>query len=583
MTVEDVLDYRSQHATITTDPATIAKFIRSKGRRVIFCTYRSAPILIDVIASTKQIIDFAVFDEAHHIAGSYEKQATALLNDNQIQIRKRLFMTATPRILVDIQDAIVFAGMDDATLFGEVAYTLSFREALDLNILVDYQVIAAVVTEEDLESIDITESRREKIVLAAISKSIQSCELKRGLTFHTSIADATRFSHLLRELLSKDTYVNTLNSSHSQNHRAQVLSNVKSSEHSILTNVRILGEGFDFSALDYIVFVDPKNSPVDIVQNIGRIMRKHEEKDIGTIVLPILIENISGSEGYQIESSRYSPIFRIASALGSIDGVFSALLGTSSHRNPQNDNTVRLFMNSHIKVIGINSSDRVLIQSLEEKIRLYIVAGSGRGFRRNEMLKKLNAFCQTHNRLPSRLKPEELLLFNFVSSFYTPEVSPELKAILKPIIDTYRTQKIDRNLPIEDQFKIFESWVRENRRFPYNGPGGSKQSIKELFEDNSMTMTDEEQYMRQWIYNRAPKKLTPDLKEKLANLRQWVTEVSPTTSQLVKQHNLGYGASALKEKLISLGVDPFFSLPIKGSKILWDMTKVRNALNLPNM
>jgi len=533
------------------------------------------------MVSTNRFIDLAIFDEAHRVAGSYEKSATKILNHKSIKIRKWLFMTATPKILVNRKDAIYFAGMDDVSQFGEVAYTLSFREAVDRNILVDYQLIAATVTEDDLDAIDIKTPRKDKIALAAISKAVSSYGLKKGITFHGSIADAKGFSVLLRENLSSDTYVDTLNASHNSRHRSKVISQVKLSKQSVLTNVRILGEGFDFSALDYIVFVDPKHSPVDIVQNIGRVMRKHKEKVMGTIVIPIMIEKSSKEDGYRIDSSRFSSIFRIASALGSIDTMFAYLLSHTSNSDLRKGSAIQKFMNDRIKVIGIDSVNKDLIKTIEERIKLYIIVGSKREFNRVEMLKKLTIFCEKHNRLPSRLKPEELSLFNFVGYVYIPDVSPETKALIQPFIDKYRTQKMNRNLPVEDQFDIFETWVRQNKRFPYNGAGGSQLHIKELFKTNGMIMTDEELYMRKWLYHRAPKKLTRELKERMSDLREWVAEVSPTTSQIVKRFNLDNSASALKTKLDDLGVEPHFCLPFKGSKILWDIAKVRIALNLP--
>ena len=120
------------------------------------------------MAQTDITIDLAVFDEAHRVAGSYEKKATALLDNQKIGISKRLFMTATPRILKNDQDAIIFAGMDDASQFGEVAYTLTFREAVDRKILVDYQLVVAAVTQDDLNTINATKSKKERIALAAI-------------------------------------------------------------------------------------------------------------------------------------------------------------------------------------------------------------------------------------------------------------------------------------------------------------------------------------------------------------------------------------------------------------------------------
>lgn len=240
-------------------------------------------------------------------------------------------------------------------------------------------------------------------------------------------------------------------------------------------------------------------------------------------------------------------------------------------------NDLKLFADRHIKVIGIDSSDKKLLASLEKKIRLYVVAGSGREFHCEEMLEELKTFCEKHNRLPSRLKVEELHLFNFVSAYYNPDVSAERKALIKPFIDKFRTQKIDRGLPIEEQFDIFEAWIRDNRRFPYNGLGGSMESQKRLFEENGMTLTDEELYIRQWLNNRAPKKLTPALKQRLVDLRKWVTTVSPTTSQLVKVHGYRGRASDIKAKLLKLGVEPFFCAPTTNAKILWNIDEVRQA------
>ena len=569
-----------QHVETTTDPTSIAKFINSRGRRTIFCTYKSVPTLIDAMVSTNRFIDLAIFDEAHRVAGSYEKTATKILNHESIKIRKWLFMTATPKILVNRKDSIYLAGMDDASLFGKVAYTLTFREALDSNILVDYQVVASIVTEADLEDIGITKSRTENIALAAISKAIQLCELKNGITFHSTIAGAVGFSTLLREYIAPETYVNTLNATHTSKHRSEVISQVKLCKQSILTNVRILGEGYDFSALDYVVFVDPKHSPVDIVQNIGRVMRKHKDKDMGTIIIPIMIEKSINEDDFRIDSSRFSSIFHVASAIGSIDTMFAALLSHTSNGSFRADKKIQQFINDRIKVIGIDSVNKKVIKTLEEKIKQYIIVGSRREFKRDEMLKKLKRFCEKHNRLPSRTKPEELSLSTFVYLVHNKNVPPETKGLIQPFIDKYRTQKINKNLSVEEQFDIFEAWVRQHKRFPYSGSVGSKQHKKDLLEANGMTLTDEEYNMQIWLHARFPKKQTPKLKKRMSDLRKWVKEVCPSTSQIKKMFNIRCGAHLLKKRLDDLGVEPHFCYPFSGGKVLWDIEKVRTALNL---
>jgi hypothetical protein len=311
-------------------------------------------------------------------------------------------------------------------------------------------------------------------------------------------------------------------------------------------------------------------------------MRKHEEKDMGIIVVPIFVKNSSNVDDCQIDTSKFSSIFRIASCLGSIDAMFATLLdyGSNSNFRRQTDFNVRQFMSDHIKVVGIDPVDKEYVKSMEEKIKLLFVTGSKREFNNELMLRKLKKFCETHNRLPSRVKPEELSLFYFTSLVHVQTASPETKAMIQPIVDKFGTKKID--LPIEDQFSILEKWVRENKRFPYYGYGRSKQSRKELFEAKGMTITDEELYLRQWMtYKIANKKFTPELKERLSDLKEWVSEVSPTIAQLVKKHNLCSSSSALKQKLVKLGVEPHYCSPGNRPTVLWDIEKVRAALNLP--
>jgi len=82
----------------------------------------------------------------------------------------------------------------------------------------------------------------------------------------------------LSKVLGDDVYVDTLHGVHKAEHRTRVLNKLRTSDQAIVTNVRVLGEGFDLDALDFVVIVDPKSSPIDIVQNIGRVMRKGQKR-----------------------------------------------------------------------------------------------------------------------------------------------------------------------------------------------------------------------------------------------------------------------------------------------------------------
>ena len=149
---------------VTTDPDAIAAFLRGPGRRVVFATYASSARIAD--AQDDPVIpafDLVVADEAHRIAGVVntgihrERDLRVVLGPDRIRASRRLFATATPRVYgpatraaFDQLEDVDVASMDDHTLFGTVAHRLWFRAAVDLGVLTDYQLVAVLVTDEEV-------------------------------------------------------------------------------------------------------------------------------------------------------------------------------------------------------------------------------------------------------------------------------------------------------------------------------------------------------------------------------------------------------------------------------------------------
>jgi predicted helicase len=142
---------------VTTDPADIARFLRARGRRVIFGTYASSARIAEAQALSRvPRFDLVVADEAHRVAGittrgnAKERDIRVVLDGERIRARRRLFATATPRVygpaargrFADRED-IEFVSMDDPEHFGVQAHELWFRRAVELKRLVDYRLLVA--------------------------------------------------------------------------------------------------------------------------------------------------------------------------------------------------------------------------------------------------------------------------------------------------------------------------------------------------------------------------------------------------------------------------------------------------------
>ena len=136
---------------VTTDPAEISTFLRRRGRRVVFSTYQSSPQIAAAQRARTPLFDLAIADEAHRCAGRVASEFATILDADQIKSRRRLFMTATPRYYTPRvrheagQLDVEIASMDDERVFGPVFHRLTFGEAIERDLLSDYQVVVVGV------------------------------------------------------------------------------------------------------------------------------------------------------------------------------------------------------------------------------------------------------------------------------------------------------------------------------------------------------------------------------------------------------------------------------------------------------
>lgn len=334
---------------VETDPAVVAAFLRKRGPAVVFATYHSSPQLAAAFALGRvPQFDIAFADEAHRVAGDESSYFATILDADAIKARRRLFMTATPRyftgrVIKKAQESeMVVASMDDHTKFGEVFHKLSFGEAIRRGLLTDYQVAVIGVDSHDAVYREWAEKgtlvkrdgkATDGRILASqigLAKAIQKYDMRRVISFHSTIARARQFATEMPDVIdwmpkrqrptgALWTGVATGEMSAGERHvRLQRLRQLDDDERGLLTNARCLSEGVDVPTLDGVAFIDPKGSEVDIIQAVGRAIRLSDDKDIGTIVIPVFID-ADQDPAEALNDSSFKAVWRVVTALRAHD------------------------------------------------------------------------------------------------------------------------------------------------------------------------------------------------------------------------------------------------------------------------
>jgi superfamily II DNA or RNA helicase len=327
----------------TTNPDDIAAFLKKPGRRVVFGTYASS----DRIAKAQKkagvpSFDLAVADEAHRIAGvvsakdKSERSQRVMLEEKEIKAVRRLFATATPRITGSKKtregDDILIESMDDESRFGKVAHSVTFQEAVKLKRLVPYKLVVTIVTKDEVD--DLIKNRRfidvngkayaadEVATAIAIRRAYKDLGISKIISYHSRVAGARAFADLITQVpgRGKPPVTEHVAGSMPVNDRRQVLNRLAAAtEPYLVTNARCLTEGIDVPALDAVAFADPRRSQVDIVQAVGRAMRRpmgKSKKTTGYIILPVYLtkKELKDPET-AVEGSAFEPVLQVLRAL----------------------------------------------------------------------------------------------------------------------------------------------------------------------------------------------------------------------------------------------------------------------------
>jgi superfamily II DNA or RNA helicase len=321
--------------TVTTDSKQVQGFLAANqsGVNVIFSTYQSAEVVAKGLKGTA--IDFGVFDEAHKTTGPKEGLFAFGLSDKNILIKKRLFLTATPRHYDlrkrDKDGDFITISMSDEKVYGTVSYRLSFSAAVAAGIIVPYKVIISVSLNKDIDNEVLrtgsTLVRRNQIQAKwvanqiALKRAIKKTSASKIITFHSRVKLAEKFAATGAQGIAEHVNgfdVFHVNGGQSAADRKATLDSFKSAPRGLITNARCLTEGVDVPSVDMVAFVDPKKSKIDIAQAAGRAMRqsKSTNKKHGFIVVPLFIEQKKGeTEAQALARSGYDELAMVLAAM----------------------------------------------------------------------------------------------------------------------------------------------------------------------------------------------------------------------------------------------------------------------------
>lgn len=360
-----------------------AELLTTDRRTVVFSTYQSIQVVADAQKAGFGEFDLIICDEAHRTTGltlpKEDPSDFVKVHKNAIvHGTKRLYMTATPRIFAEKSknkaneaEAVLFS-MDDESTYGRELFRLGFGKAVERDLLSEYKVLIVAVKEgemaklannyntafkiDDKKALDIRFATKivgswkglSKRGLVLVGEDGQeedvlddTAPMRRAVAFSKSIKDSKQTTEVFSQLVGLyrqshsgddeafsgmvdcelDHVDGTMNALKRQSALDWLKAGVAEGECRILSNARCLSEGIDVPALDAVVFFDTRESIVDIVQSVGRVMRKADGKKFGYIILPVCIpsEQVKDYNAYIDSDPQFKGIWKVIKALRAHD------------------------------------------------------------------------------------------------------------------------------------------------------------------------------------------------------------------------------------------------------------------------
>ena len=345
---------------------------------VVFATYQSSAVLE---AAQRDhglpAFDLAIADEAHRTAGALipgeDLSPFVRIHDNDaIQAHHRLYMTATPKVYAASARkragglATTLCSMEDEKTYGPVLHETRFGEAVDQGLLADYRVIVLTVPEAlaanvtirdfaDGQSLTVDEQGRMIGCLRALAKTDKDqfpaddqAPMRRAIAFCNFIESSKQLESRIGDVAAgyaeftddhdappvRARHVDGTFNASARADALAFLDETPDNETRILTNARCLTEGVDVPALDGILFMHPRKSQIEVVQAVGRVMRQSPGKQLGYVILPVVVPSSATPEQALDNDARWKSVWQMLNAIRSHDERFEGMLNRMAFGEP---------------------------------------------------------------------------------------------------------------------------------------------------------------------------------------------------------------------------------------------------------
>ncbi len=494
---------------------------------VIFSTYQSLNVIKEAQQQGLPEFDLIICDEAHRTAGVSQREDSSfkIVHSNEhINGKKRLYMTATPKVF-DARDEdrlkleeeflVKVYDMSDEKIFGPTFFEYSFRKAIEEGYLSPYRVVVLMVDKKDIQeklfeylldnkklSVDDTTNLKKLSVddttkLVGLGRLIRGeiynedgtildLSVKRGIVFVNRVSKSKQieedFPLVFEKYFGENPRVEIKHIDGNmpvfeKRDKINRLRKGGTNTH-ILTNAKVLTEGIDVPALDFVAFLDPKESVVEIIQALGRVVRKAEGKEFGLIFVPLVVATDVQDIDEKIEKSSYKTLWQVINAVSSLDSAFQAqirvLLIDDKERKVDED-----AKGKKEKVIIITQPPNQ--PELFEPIRKHLTAKIVRSFRLGNIF--LRDWAQETAKVAKDLK-EQVEIALKIDQDFKPKFD-ELKSTLinllnesvsdqdainlivqyiltKPIFDAVFEHKSQVDVVLDGFFEYFKNFLQNN-------------------------------------------------------------------------------------------------------------------------
>ena len=381
---EDDVSPLSVGHPVTTDPEALVKDIKAdlslcgNSITVVFSTYQSLQTVIEAQNLGAPEFNLVIADEAHRTATDKSKKSKtsstaktdcSLIHQGLLKAQKTLFMTATPKVYMECEEAqkddILRYSMDDKEKFGKDFYKYSFSKAIEEGVLSDYRIVVFKVPKHASKALRLEGEKDEKIltkepdlpgkILGAFSsfylnpenkkeylgdklvicsgekqeKDEEDPTVKKAIIYTSSIKNSKWTADHFRQVLELEganlpedalgvEHVDGTMDSKKRNDRLSWLESDRGEKTKVLSNAKCLTEGIDVPALDSVIFFNPRKSQIDITQAVGRAIRKAEGKKMGYVLIPVVVDDPKNADDI-LDSSNYKVLWNVVQGLRSMD------------------------------------------------------------------------------------------------------------------------------------------------------------------------------------------------------------------------------------------------------------------------